>query len=65
MAVVLAHRPPMTQAGKSLLWAVAGFGVATVVFGLSTNPYLSFAMLFFTGGLITSAWWCGRRWCRC
>ena len=49
MAVLLAHRPPMAQAGKSLLWAVAGFGVATIVFGLSTNPYLSFAMLFLTG----------------
>ena len=51
MAVLLAHRPPMQQAGKSLLWAVAGFGAATIVFGLSTNPYLSFAMLFLTGAL--------------
>ncbi len=48
-ALVLAHRPPMRQAGKSLLWAVAGFGVATIVFGLSTDPYLSFAMLLLTG----------------
>jgi MFS family permease len=51
MALVLAHRPPMRQAGKSLLWAVAGFGIATVVFGLSRNPYLSFAMLLLTGAL--------------
>jgi MFS family permease len=51
MAIQLAHRPPMRQAGKSLLWAVAGFGVATIVFGLSTNPYLSFAMLAVTGAL--------------
>ena len=51
MALVLAHRPPMRQAGKSLLWAVAGFGIATIVFGLSRNPYLSFAMLLLTGAL--------------
>jgi MFS family permease len=51
MAMVLAHRPPLRRAGSSLLWAVAGFGVATIVFGLSTNPYLSFAMLFLTGAL--------------
>ncbi|MGC8642970.1 MAG: MFS transporter, partial [Isosphaeraceae bacterium] len=51
MALLLAHRPPMRQAGKSLLWAVAGFGVATIVFGLSRNPYLSFVMLLLTGAL--------------
>ena len=51
MALVLAHRLPMRQAGKSLLWAVAGFGIATIVFGLSRNPYLSFAMLLLTGAL--------------
>ena len=51
MALMLAHRPPMRQAGKSLLWAVAGFGIATIVFGLSRNPYLSFAMLLLTGAL--------------
>ena len=51
MALVLAHRPPMRRAGKSLLWAVAGFGIATIVFGLSRNPYLSFAMLLLTGAL--------------
>jgi MFS family permease len=49
MAILLAHRPPMRRAGRSLLWAVAGFGAATIVFGLTTNPYLSFAMLFLTG----------------
>lgn len=49
MAIVLAHRPPMRKAGRSLLWAVLGFGLATIVFGVSTNPSLSFAMLFLTG----------------
>jgi MFS family permease len=49
MAVGLAHRPPLRRAGRALLWAVAGFGAATVVFGLSENFFLSFAMLALTG----------------
>jgi len=51
MALVLAHRPPMRQAGTSLLWAVSGFGIATIIFGFSKNPCLSFAMLVMTGAL--------------
>ncbi len=51
MAVVLAHRPPIRRAGPALLWSVAGFGAATVVFGLSRDPVLSFAMLALTGAL--------------
>jgi MFS family permease len=51
MAVVMAHRPPLRRAGRALLWSVAGFGVATVVFGLSRDPALSFAMLALTGAL--------------
>jgi len=35
----------------ALLMAVAGFGVATIVFGLSRSFRLSFAMLFLTGTL--------------
>jgi MFS family permease len=31
------------------LLSVAGFGVATIIFGLSSNLYLSLAMLFLTG----------------
>ena len=49
MALVLAHLPPMRHAGYSLLAAVAGFGVATVVFGLSHSFWLSLAMLFVCG----------------
>ena len=48
-SMILAHRPPLRRAGATLLWAVAGFGAATIVFGLSTSPWLSFAMLFLTG----------------
>ena len=49
MAFVLAHRPPMQKAGRSLLLAVAGFGLATVVFGFSTSFWLSLAMMFVCG----------------
>jgi MFS family permease len=48
-ALVLAHRPPMERAGRALLWAVVGFGVATIGFGLSRWFWLSFAMLFVCG----------------
>jgi MFS family permease len=51
MALVQAHRPPMRRAGRTMLWAVAGFGAATIVFGLSRDPVLSFAMLMLTGAL--------------
>jgi MFS family permease len=49
MAMVLAHRPPMRRAGRALLLAVAGFGCATIVFGLSKNFWLSFVMLICCG----------------
>ena len=49
MAMVIAHAPPMKRAGATMLWAVAGFGAATVVFGLSHNFVLSFIMLALTG----------------
>ncbi|MBU6398722.1 MAG: MFS transporter [Verrucomicrobia bacterium] len=48
-ALVLAHRPPLEKAGRALLWAVIGFGVATVAFGYSTSFWVSFAMLFVCG----------------
>ncbi|CAA9239111.1 MAG: Uncharacterized MFS-type transporter [uncultured Chthoniobacterales bacterium] len=49
MALVIAYLPPMKQAGRTLLWCVAGFGLATIIFGLSRNIWLSLAMLFLTG----------------
>lgn len=49
MALLTAHRIRFVNAGRALLWAVAGFGAATVVFGLSRNPALSFFMLLLTG----------------
>ena len=50
-AVLIAHLPPMKKAGRSMLWGVAGFGVATIVFGFSKSYWLSFAMLALTGAL--------------
>ena len=51
MAFAIAHLPPMKNAGKTLLWAVAGFGVATIIFGLSKWFLLSVLMLALLGGL--------------
>ena len=51
MAFLLAHLPPMQNAGKTLLLAVTGFGLATIVFGLSTSFILSIAMLVFLGAM--------------
>jgi MFS family permease len=51
MAITIAHRPAPQRAGAALLWAVAGFGVATIVFGVSRSFALSLAMLFLTGAL--------------
>lgn len=48
MALTIAHWP-MRRAGITLLWAVAGFGAATIVFGLSKSFWLSLAMLVLTG----------------
>lgn len=49
MAFALAHLPPFKQAGRTLLFAVTGFGLATIVFGLSKNFWLSVLMLFLLG----------------
>ncbi|MGW8258198.1 MAG: MFS transporter [Thermoguttaceae bacterium] len=51
MAVLIAHAPPMKKAGVIMLWAVAGFGAATIIFGLSTSCWLSLIMMFFIGAL--------------
>ncbi len=41
----------MRRAGRELLWAVAGFGVATIALGLSHYFWLSLAMMFLIGAL--------------
>ncbi|BAY91875.1 major facilitator transporter [Microchaete diplosiphon NIES-3275] len=51
MAVTLAHLPPMRKAGPALLWSVVGFGVVTIIFGLSRWFWLSLLMLALSGAL--------------
>ncbi len=48
-ALVMTHLPPLPRAGRALLLCVAGFGLATIIFGFSTSLPLSLVMLFFTG----------------
>ncbi|MFM2441954.1 MAG: hypothetical protein RL449_595, partial [Bacteroidota bacterium] len=47
--VTLVYFPPLKHAWRNLILAIAGFGIATFVFGLSTNFWLSVTALFFTG----------------
>lgn len=49
MAMLLAHRPLRGKSGPVLLWAVAGFGIFTIIFGLSRSLALSLAALLFLG----------------
>src|SRR5215216_6933142 len=51
MAFLLAHLPPMQNAGRTLLLSVTGFGLGTIVFGLSTSFLLSLAMLALLGAM--------------
>ncbi len=50
-SILMAHRRPMEKAGQTLLWAVAGFGAATIVFGVSRWFWLSFLALLAAGAL--------------
>jgi MFS family permease len=47
--LALAHRPPLRRAGPALIRAVAVFGLATIVFGLSRSFVLSLAALAVAG----------------
>ena len=49
MSVVLTRWPMQRRVGARMLWAVALFGVATLVFGLSRNLLLSMIALAVTG----------------
>jgi MFS family permease len=48
-ASILGRVPPRTNVGRTLLIAVAGFGLATLIFGLSHWFWLSVAMLACAG----------------
>jgi MFS family permease len=49
MALLLMFLPAIKRAGRTLLWAVAAYGVATIVFGLSRNFWLSLAAYIAAG----------------
>jgi MFS family permease len=49
MAVLLANRPLRRKVGITMLWAVTGFGVFTIVFGLSRSLVVSMVALLLTG----------------
>ena len=53
MSISLAHWPLRRRAGSTMLWCVAGFGVATIIFGISHNFWLSLPMLFLVGATDT------------
>jgi MFS family permease len=49
MAILLAHRPLRRRAGLTMLFCVAGFGVCTIIFGLSRSLVLSLVALLLVG----------------
>jgi MFS family permease len=49
VAILIAHYPLRRRAGLKMLYCVSGFGVFTIVFGLSHNLVLSFIALLLTG----------------
>jgi MFS family permease len=49
MALLLANRPLGRNAGAKMFWCVAGFGVATILFGLSHSMVLSMIALILVG----------------
>ena len=49
MAIFIAHKPLGRRAGSTMLWCVAGFGVSTILFGLSRSLVVSLIALFFVG----------------
>src|SRR6202041_616968 len=49
MAVLLAHRPLRGRSGPTLLWSVAGFGIFTIIFGVSRSLTVSLIALLLLG----------------
>ena len=49
MAILVAHRPLRRRAGLTMLFCVAGFGVCTIIFGLSRSLAISLVALFLLG----------------
>ncbi len=51
MAVWLAFRPSFNRTGPVLLWSVVAYAVAMIIFGFSTNVWLSLAALAIGGAV--------------
>ena len=51
MAIWFSFRPMKENVGVKMLWAVVAFGIATIVFGLSTYFWLSVAALVVAGAM--------------
>jgi MFS family permease len=49
MAIVTTHLPPWRNSGRVMLGGVVGFGLSTILFGLSHVLWLSLIALVFTG----------------
>ncbi len=49
MAILLAYKPLRRRAGATMLFSVAGFGVSTILFGVSRNLWLSALALALVG----------------
>ena len=49
MALFLAKRPIQRRAGLIMLWCVAGFGIFTILFGISRSLLLSMIALLLVG----------------
>jgi len=51
MGFVIAHSGAMKKPGKIFLLAITGFGIATIIFGISTSFYLSLFFLMLIGAM--------------
>ncbi|MDX5438747.1 MAG: MFS transporter, partial [Pontibacter sp.] len=49
MAVLMAYHPITVEAGKKMLWSVAGFGVCMILFGISRSFWFSLVLLALSG----------------
>jgi MFS family permease len=49
MAIIMAYYPVSVNAGKKMLWCVAGFGLSIIFFGLSRSFWFSMVMLIMSG----------------
>ncbi len=48
-ALAVSHLPPFRNSGRAMLWAVASFGAATILFGISQWFWLSLVAMFLIG----------------